>query len=61
MITHLGEDQQAYKQTGWPNLPLDYFRSDKFSSPHGICVDSQHNVYVAEWTQFGRITKLARK
>ncbi|WP_162262819.1 hypothetical protein [Paenibacillus sp. Soil787] len=29
--------------------------------PHGICVDSQHNVYVAEWTQFGRITKLARK
>jgi DNA-binding beta-propeller fold protein YncE len=59
--THLGEDQQAYKQTGWPNLPLDYFQPDKFSSPHGICVDSQHNVYVAEWTQFGRITKLVRK
>lgn len=61
LITHLGEDQQAYKQTGWPNLPLDYFKPNKFSSPHGVCVDSQHNVYVAEWTQYGRITKLIRK
>ncbi|WP_127588340.1 hypothetical protein [Paenibacillus koleovorans] len=61
LITHLGEDQQAYKQQGWPNLPLDYFRPNKFSSPHGICVDKQHNVYLAEWTQFGRITKLIRQ
>jgi sugar lactone lactonase YvrE len=61
LITHLGEDQQAYKQQGWPNLPLDYFRPNKFSSPHGVCVDSQHNVYVAEWTQHGRITKMIRK
>ncbi|TVY11459.1 hypothetical protein [Paenibacillus cremeus] len=61
LIMHLGEDQQAYKQQGWPNLPLDFFRTNKFSSPHGVCVDKQHNVYVAEWTQYGRITKLIRK
>jgi sugar lactone lactonase YvrE len=61
LITHLGEDQQAYKQKGWPNLPLEYFVPHKFSSPHGICVDSQHNVYVAEWTQYGRINKLIRQ
>jgi hypothetical protein len=61
LITHLGENQQAYKKEGWPNLPLDYFRPNKFSSPHGICVDADHNVYVAEWTQHGRITKLIRK
>ncbi|WP_165972427.1 hypothetical protein [Paenibacillus piri] len=60
LIVHLGEDQQAYKQQGWPNLPHDYFRPNKFSSPHGVCVDSRHNVYIAEWTQFGRLTKLIR-
>lgn len=61
LITHLGEDQQAYKQKGWPNLPKSYFRPDKFSSPHGVCVDSEGNVYVAEWISDGRITKLVRQ
>lgn len=60
LLAHLGEDQQAYKQQGWPNLPLTYYRSNKFSSPHGVCVDSEKSVYVAEWTQHGRITKLLR-
>ncbi|QGR00096.1 hypothetical protein EHS13_14535 [Paenibacillus psychroresistens] len=59
LICHLGEDQQAYKQTGWPNLPKPYYRANKFSSPHGICVDSQGAVYVAEWIFDGRVTKLA--
>ncbi|RAP78592.1 hypothetical protein [Paenibacillus montanisoli] len=60
LITHLGEDQQAYKQENWPNLPLDYFRPNRFSSPHGLCVDADGNVLVAEWTQYGRVTKLVR-
>lgn len=60
LITHLGEDQQAYKQQGWPNLPKSYYRPDRFSSPHGVCVDSKGNVYVAEWIIDGRMTKLAR-
>ncbi|MDF2718563.1 MAG: hypothetical protein K0R28_5488 [Paenibacillus sp.] len=60
MLTHLGEDQQAYKQTGWPNLPKSYFRTGRFSSPHGLCVDSQGSVYVAEWISDGRLTKLQR-
>jgi sugar lactone lactonase YvrE len=60
LITHLGEDQQAYKQKGWPNVPDTYFRDNRFSSPHGVCVDSGGNIYVAEWTQYGRVTKLSR-
>lgn len=61
LITHLGEDQQAYKQVGWPNLPKSYYRPDKFSSPHGVCVDSKGNVYLAEWISDGRVTKLIRQ
>ncbi|WP_188996176.1 hypothetical protein [Paenibacillus nasutitermitis] len=28
--------------------------------PHGICVDSHGDVYVAEWINYGRVTKLIR-
>lgn len=58
LIVHLGEDQLAYKQEGWPNLPKSYYRPDKFSSPHGVCVNSRGDVFVAEWIHDGRITKL---
>jgi len=60
LICHLGEDQQAHKQEKWPNTAKTYYRANKFSSPHGVCVDSTGDVYVAEWIQDGRITKLAR-
>jgi sugar lactone lactonase YvrE len=60
LVTHLGEDQQAYKQKGWPNLEAAYFRNNRFSSPHGVCVDAAGNIYVAEWMKDGRITKLTR-
>lgn len=60
LITHLGEDQEAHKQEGWPNLPKEYYRADKFSSPHGICVDAHGDVYLVEWTVDGRVTKLIR-
>jgi len=60
LITHLGEDPDAIKQHGWPNLPESYFKPDKFSSPHGVCVDSNDSVYVVEWTEMGRVTKLCR-
>jgi hypothetical protein len=60
LLTHLGEDQQAYKQAGWPNLPKSFYRIGRFSSPHGLCVDSQGDVYVAEWISDGRLTKLRR-
>lgn len=58
LCAHLGEDQQAYKQEGWPNLAKSYYRVDRFSSPHGLCVDSTGSVYVAEWIHDGRLTKL---
>lgn len=61
LITHLGEDREAYLQEGWPNLPKSYYRADKFSSPHGLCVDSHGDLYVVEWISDGRLTKLIRQ
>jgi len=61
LISHLGDDPAAHRQTGWPNLPKAYYTPDKFSSPHGICVDKQGDVYVAEWISDGRVTKLIRQ
>ncbi|MGG1519711.1 hypothetical protein ABE504_30195 [Paenibacillus oryzisoli] len=60
LVAHLGEDQQAYKQQGWPNLPKTYYRDNRFSSPHGVCVDSHGDVYVSEWIFDGRVTKLRK-
>ncbi len=60
LVTHLGEDPQAYHQAGWPNLPTSYYRPDKFNAPHRVAVDSQGNLYVAEWIAEGRLTKLAK-
>jgi len=61
LITHLGDDENASKREGWPNIDVNLFEADKFSSPHGVCVDADGNVYVAEWTVHGRVTKLVRK
>jgi DNA-binding beta-propeller fold protein YncE len=61
IITHLGDDPEAYQQQGWPNLPKSYYRPDRFSSPHGVCVDDNGDVYLAEWISDGRVTKLVRQ
>jgi DNA-binding beta-propeller fold protein YncE len=61
LILHLGDDPEANQQQGWPNLPKSYYRPDRFSSPHGVCVDSRGDVYLAEWISDGRVTKLIRQ
>jgi len=58
LITHLGEDQTAWKKEGWPNRPVSEHVIDKFVSPHALCVDTQGDIYVAEWVPHGRVTKL---
>lgn len=60
VITHLGETPDANKVEKWPNLQPEQFKPGKFSSPHGASWDQAGNVYVAEWTEHGRITKLRR-
>jgi hypothetical protein len=58
-IVHLGEDasetwQQVRKQ------PRSTFTPGKFICPHGACFDQDGNIFVAEWVEVGRVTKLRR-
>ncbi|MCC6443257.1 MAG: hypothetical protein IT210_07350 [Armatimonadetes bacterium] len=60
LITHLGDNPGVWETPGWPNLPAEMRRADKFNSPHALCVDSRGDIYVAEWISDGRLTKLKR-
>ena len=60
-------DGSAYSQVpGWPNRrdgdnvisPLEDIEEGKLNSPHGLHADKAGNIFVHEWLQGTRITKL---
>jgi DNA-binding beta-propeller fold protein YncE len=57
VIEHLGEDAS----NTWNKLrtqPRDKFIPGKFVCPHGACFDHKGNIFVVEWVEVGRVTKL---
>jgi hypothetical protein len=59
VIAHLGEDTTG----NWMDLrkrPRTEFLAGKFVSPHGACFDHAGNIFVVEWVEVGRITKLRK-
>ncbi|MCA2972388.1 MAG: hypothetical protein INH43_28040 [Acidobacteriaceae bacterium] len=59
VIAHLGEDTTG----NWMDLrkrPRAEFPAGKFVSPHGACFDHAGNIFVVEWVEVGRITKLRK-
>lgn len=46
---------------GYPNIPHDRRIPGKFVAPHDLWVDSEENIYVVEWIEDGRVTKLTRQ
>ena len=59
VITHLGEDDN---KTARPRRtqPREAFVPGKFICPHGACFDHLGNVFVVEWVEVGRVTKLRK-
>jgi hypothetical protein len=59
LIAHLGEDTsgQHYELR---KKPRTEFITGKFVCPHGACFDRNGNIFVAEWVEVGRITKLRK-
>ena len=66
VITHLGEDPEWRAQVLKDGMKLRReekgagWVSGKFLHPHDACFDSAGNIFVAEWVQTGRITKLRK-
>jgi sugar lactone lactonase YvrE len=40
--------------------PREQFRAGKFVCPHSACFDKDGNIFVVEWVEVGRVTKLRR-
>ena len=61
VIEHLGDGAYAGKQN---QLRVTENRSDfetgKFVTPHGAWFDHAGNIFVTEWVEIGRVTKLRK-
>ncbi len=59
VIEHLGDDS-ATKWGETRKLTRDHFKPGKFVCPHGACFDHAGNIFVVEWVEVGRVTKLRK-
>lgn len=60
VIGHLGDDSAANTWGQLRKEPRDKFAPGKFVCPHGACFDHAGNIFVVEWVEVGRVTKLRR-
>lgn len=66
VIAHLGEDEAWRAQVLKDGMKLrkqekgEGWVSGKFLHPHDACFDKDGNIFVAEWVQSGRVTKLRK-
>lgn len=66
IITHLGEDPEWRAQVTKDGNKLrrdekgEGWVAGNFLHPHDACFDAAGNIFVAEWVQTGRITKLRK-
>jgi hypothetical protein len=59
VIVQLGDDSQSkYMETR--KMSRDHFTPGKFVCPHGACFDHSGNIYVVEWVEVGRVSKLTK-
>ena len=57
VITQLGDDSASnYMETR--KMTNDHFTPGKFVCPHGACFDHAGNIYVVEWVEVGRVSRL---
>jgi hypothetical protein len=59
VILHLGDDSGS----DWKDLRTHSrsdFKPGKFICPHSACFDHAGNIFVVEWVEVGRVTKLQK-
>lgn len=66
LLGYLGENGEVCAEPGWPNALDEHdnqvrthrLESGRFNSPHGLAVDANGTLYVAEWLIGGRMIRL---
>jgi len=61
VILHLGDSNPP--TAGGPirsSKTRDAFTAGQFVCPHGACFDHEGNIFVVEWVEIGRVTKLRK-
>jgi hypothetical protein len=61
VVANLGEGE--YSSKDWStvrNQTAGTFVQGRFVCPHGACFDHEGNIFVVEWVEAGRVTKLRR-
>jgi len=60
IIEHLGDSNAENWNNPLRREPREKFIPGQFICPHGACFDHHGNIFVVEWVEVGRVTKLRR-
>ena len=60
VLLHLGDDSAANTWKQLRQQSRDQFIPGKFICPHGACFDHAGNIFVVEWVEVGRVSKLRK-
>lgn len=56
LVVQLGDGENF----GLRDKPREQFVQGKFIAPHSACFDAEGNIFVVEWVEVGRVTKLRK-
>jgi hypothetical protein len=60
IVEHLGDSNAPDWNNPLRTQPREAFIPGQFICPHGACFDHEGNIFVVEWVEVGRVTKLVR-
>ena len=61
IVAHLGDSERRRAgTTRCAREPREQFIPGQFICPHGACFDHDGNIFVVEWVEVGRVTKLRK-
>jgi hypothetical protein len=60
IVAHLGDSNAPDWNNPLRREPRDKFIPGQFICPHGACFDRDGNIFVVEWVEVGRVTKLRK-
>jgi hypothetical protein len=58
LVAQLGDSNAPAWNNPLRTQPRDRFIPGQFICPHGACFDADGNIFVVEWVEVGRVTKL---